>query len=245
MHHSKYPTAASKPTVVVADATLMDCQLVTDAIERHDRFRVIGKATSSSEIVATVRELQPKVVVISARLQDGTFAGLLALRGLRALSVPTRIVMLLDKDERELIVEAFLNNVRGVFCRIGSSQELRTCIQRVHDGQIWINNAQLEYIVEALMQAPALRGTNGRVATVLSKREERDCSTRGFGSVESRHLWQTRVKPTHGQKSFVPYLRESGYFHPYRTPALHLEITSKPSSSDRELGLDFPAQMSA
>jgi two-component system nitrate/nitrite response regulator NarL len=244
MHHSKYPTAASKPTVVVADATLMDCQLVTDAIERHDRFRVIGRATSSSEIVATVRELQPKVVVISARLQDGTFAGLLALRGLRALSVPTRIVMLLDKDERELIVEAFLNNVRGVFCRIGSSQELRTCIQRVHDGQIWINNAQLEYIVEALMQAPALRGTNGRVATVLSKREEEIAQLVALG-LSNRDISGKLELSQHTVKNHLSRIFEKVGISTRIELLLYILSHSKPSSSDRELGLDFPAQMSA
>ena len=80
--------------------------------------------------------------------------------------------MVLDNDERELVIEAFLNNARGIFCRLGSSGELRKCIQSVHNGEIWVNNAQLEYIVEALMQAPVRSATNGKATTVLSKREE-------------------------------------------------------------------------
>ena len=164
--------AAIKVTVLVAEATRMDCQLVSDAIESHNRFRVIGCATSSAGIISGVRKAQPKVVVISTRLQDGAFAGLLALRELRKLHARSRIIVLLDNDERELVVEAFLNNARGVFCRIGSSAELLKCIQSVHNGQIWVSNAQLEYIVEALMQTPALGGIDGRVMTLLSKREE-------------------------------------------------------------------------
>ena len=35
-----------------------------------------------------------------------------------------------------------------------------------------LNNTQIEYIVEELMQAPARAATNGKATTILSKREE-------------------------------------------------------------------------
>ena len=119
MFGSQGPTFPDKVTVLVADATPMDCQLVSEAIQRHNHFRVIDRVVSSSQTISAVRKAQPDVAVISARLQDGAFAGLLALRGLRAFPTRSRIVVVLDRDERELVVEAFLNNARGVFCRIG------------------------------------------------------------------------------------------------------------------------------
>jgi two-component system nitrate/nitrite response regulator NarL len=164
--------ASNKVTVLVADSTAMDCQLLSQAIQRHSYLRVTGQTSSSAETISAVSESQPDVAVISARLQDGAFAGLLALRGLRSLQTRSRIVLLLDKEEQELIVDAFLNNAPGIFCRMGSSGELRKCIQSVSEGEIWVNNSQLEYIVEALMQAPVRRLTSGRVTAVLSKREE-------------------------------------------------------------------------
>jgi DNA-binding NarL/FixJ family response regulator len=149
----------------------MDCQLVSDAIQRHGHFRVIGHVTSSTEVVAAVRDAQPDVAVISARLQDGTSAGLWALQGLRALHARSRIVMLLDKDERQTVVEAFLNGSRGIFCRMGSSGDLRKCIRSIHNGEIWISNTQIEYVVDALVQAPGLRMSRGTGENTLSKRE--------------------------------------------------------------------------
>jgi two-component system, NarL family, nitrate/nitrite response regulator NarL len=160
-----------KATVLVADATRMDCQLVSDAIQRHGHFRVIGQVTSSTEVVSAVRYAQPDVVVISARLQDGASAGLWALQGLRALHVRSRIVMLLDKDDRQMVVEAFLNGTRGIFCRIGSSGDLRKCIQSIHNGELWISNVQIEYVVDALVQGPGLRLSKGSDENALSKRE--------------------------------------------------------------------------
>ena len=172
MLHANRRPASNKVTVLVADSTVMDCQLLSEAIQRHNYLRVTGQTTTSAETISAVYETQPDVALISARLQDGAFAGLLALRGLRRLQTRSRIVFLLDQDESELVVNAFLNNAKGIFGRTGSSGELCKCIQSVAEGEIWVNNSQLEYIVAALMQAPARGLTSGRVTAVLSKREE-------------------------------------------------------------------------
>jgi DNA-binding NarL/FixJ family response regulator len=172
MLHTHGALSPAKVTVLVAGASPMECQLISEAIQRDNNLRVIGQAVSSSDTISAVRKAQPDVALISSRLQDGAFAGLAALRELRALRARSRVVMVFDNDERKLIVEAFLNKARGVFCRIGSSGELRKCIQIVHNGEIWVNSAQLEYIVDALSRAPALTSSNSKSPTALSKREE-------------------------------------------------------------------------
>jgi DNA-binding NarL/FixJ family response regulator len=168
MSRLKRGSSVKRATVLVANATPMDCQLVSDAIQQDKHFRVVGRATNSSEVVSAVHKLQPDVAVISARLQDGAVAGLLALRRLRGLQ--TRTVLLSDIDERELVIDAFLNNARGIFCRTGSSAELRKCVQSVHNGEIWASNSQMEYIVDALMKTPAPASSGVRAG--LTKREE-------------------------------------------------------------------------
>jgi two-component system, NarL family, nitrate/nitrite response regulator NarL len=162
--------SAQYPTVVVTDVSTMGCQLLAHTIESR-RCRVVGSATSSKKLIAAVCELRPDVAVISSQLQDGVFAGLLALRELRALRAPSRSIMLVDSDQSELVVEAFRNGARGIFCRTGATVELRKCVQCVYKGQIWANNTQLEHILKAVMQVPVPK--LARTATiVLSKREE-------------------------------------------------------------------------
>jgi two-component system, NarL family, nitrate/nitrite response regulator NarL len=156
-------------TVVIADGRSMDCQLLTDAIQRNSHIRVVGCATSCAELISAVRENQPDIAVVSTRLQDGDSAGLLALQELRALQPQTRVIMLLDEDKADLVVDAFRHGARGIFCRTGESAELRKCVQVVHDGQIWANNRQLEHIVGAVMQAPAPKFSKIKL---LTKREE-------------------------------------------------------------------------
>jgi DNA-binding NarL/FixJ family response regulator len=159
-------------TVVLADATRMGCQLLIDTIQRRNHFRVVGFATAREEVLSIVRKLQPDIAVISSRLQDGAFAGLLVLLELRALQMRPRGIMLLDDDQPKVVVQAFLNGARGIFCRTGVAAELRKCIQCVHKGQIWANNTHIEHVVEALTHAPVRGPAKTAVITALSKRED-------------------------------------------------------------------------
>jgi DNA-binding NarL/FixJ family response regulator len=159
-------------TIVLADSSRMGCQLLADTIQRRNHFRVVGSATTREEVISAVRKLHPDIAVISSRLQDGAFAGLLALLELHILQTRPRVIVLLDDDRQELVVEAFRNGARGIFCRTGVTTELRKCIQCVYEGQIWANNVHLEHIVEALMRAPVPGLAKTAVIRALSKREE-------------------------------------------------------------------------
>jgi DNA-binding NarL/FixJ family response regulator len=150
----------------------MGCQLLADTIQRRNHFRVVGSATTREEVISAVGKLHPDIAIISSRLQDGAFAGLIALLELHILQTPPRVIMLLDDDRQELVVEAFRNGARGIFCRTGVTTELRKCIQCVYEGQIWANNVHLEHIVEALMLAPVPGLAKTSVIRALSKREE-------------------------------------------------------------------------
>ncbi len=156
-------------TVVVADASRMCSQLLADTIQGHNDFRVVGSATTRSEVISGVSKLQPDIAVISSRLQDGALTGMQALRELRTLQTRPRVIMLLDDDQSELVVESFRNGARGIFCRTEMATQLRKCIQCVYQGQIWANNRESERVVEALIQAPA--PMLAKMAP-LSKREE-------------------------------------------------------------------------
>jgi DNA-binding NarL/FixJ family response regulator len=160
------------PTVVVADASWMECQMLANTIHRHNHFRVISSVTTRKEVIAAVSKLEPEIAVISSRLQDGAFAGLLVLQELRSLQPRPRAIVLLDDDQSELVVEAFRNGASGIFCRTGATTEFHKCLQCVYEGQIWANNTQVEHIVTALMSSPVTKLIKTTLITTLSEREE-------------------------------------------------------------------------
>ena len=96
----------------------MGCQLLADKIQRHSHLRVVRSATTREEIIARSK-LQPAIAVISSRLQDGKFAGLLALRELHTLQTRPRVIMLLDDDQPKLVVEAFRNGATESSAELG------------------------------------------------------------------------------------------------------------------------------
>lgn len=161
-----------KTRVLVAESSPMDCQLLVDVLERQRHFELIGSFFTSATVISAIREAEPDVALVSARLQDGICAGLTALRTVRAFEVRSRIVILLDSEERDTLVECFRWGARGVFHRTGSTKQLCKCITRVCQGQIWASNTAMKYIVEALAQPPSLGAFNPRSVEVLSPREQ-------------------------------------------------------------------------
>ena len=168
-------------TVLIAETSQMDCQLLADAIQRHGHLRVLACATRSSEVLSCVQTSRPDVAVISAKFAGGALSGLQLTRELHGLRLGIRIVVLIDTDEHELVVHAFRSGAKGVFCRTESSKQLGKCIEAVHQGQIWANSTQLERVVDALMQTPALSVMHSKVTAVLSKREEQVCQLAAAG----------------------------------------------------------------
>jgi DNA-binding NarL/FixJ family response regulator len=159
--------------VIVADANLMACGLVSAGLKRHSQFKVVGHATSAHQLLQLINDTAPEVALISSTLQDGIFSGLSVLAEIHSKYPEMRLVLLIDGSEPEVVVQAFRAGARGVFSRSeGHFEGLCKCIIRVHEGQIWAKTQQLQFIVNALAQAPTLRVVNADGANLLTKREE-------------------------------------------------------------------------
>ena len=97
--------------------------------------------------------------------------GFKILHQLRASESKTPTVMLLDSTERDLVVDAFRGGARGVFCRGYSFNALPKCIRRVHEGQIWVSNLELEFLLELVISLRPLKVQQTGGMTLLTPRE--------------------------------------------------------------------------
>jgi len=194
-------SAVGTSSVIVADANAMDCQLLARTISGRQHSRVVGWATDSLQATSLIREAQPDVALMSKRLSDGASAGLTALRVLRQTNVKTRIIMLLDDEDPQVIVEAFRHGARGIFCRTGAS-ELRKCIRCVQNGEIWASNSQVEYVVEALAHLPAITPASPKSNARLSRRERQVAELIADG-LSNREVSQQLALSEHTIKNYV------------------------------------------
>ena len=232
------PTKKETPTaLVVADYSNIDCQLLADAIRQHSGLRVVDHATSSEELVAKVCNHHPDVALISVRLRDGTKAGLDALRKLRALGMYCRSVILLDDNQRELVVEAFRSGARGVFSRNdGTPAELVKCAQCVRDGQIWVSNSGAEYLVEALAKTQPGRIRKPGTGSSLSKRELEISHLVGAG-LSNREIAETLGLSEHTVKNYLFRIFEKVGVSTRTELVLHILSNTKPPESEGKSAL--------
>jgi DNA-binding NarL/FixJ family response regulator len=161
-----------KKTAVVAQASQMDCQLLANAVERQCHLSIVACVVNSADVLGAVQQERPDLVVIGARLQDGAYAGLKVAKNLQKSKATSSILMLLDADDRELVVESFRCGAMGVFTRASSSRQLCECITAVLQGKVWATNTQMKYVVEALAQTQAPVRISSKRLRSLTKRED-------------------------------------------------------------------------
>ncbi len=157
-------------SVLVADSTPLTARLIADAL-RRDRALAI-QDTNGSSVLAAATALKPNITVLSENLEGTAGRGFAILRELRTAVPSTRTIMLLDSAERDLVVEAFRSGARGVFSRNDPLKMLTKCVHKVNEGQLWVCSTQLEFLLEALADAPATGLVDTQGAKLLSKREE-------------------------------------------------------------------------
>ena len=138
--------------VLAADNTSMNTQLLVETLGRDGQFNVASPASKESEILAVLKRERSQVALISARQGADSRGGFGLSREICATSPSTRVIMLLDSSERTPVVEAFRAGARGVFCRTESLKLLAKSIRCVHDGQIWANSSELQFLLESMAE---------------------------------------------------------------------------------------------
>ncbi len=171
--HESGQSSNGRIRVGIAEATRMSGQLIAGALKRcRNNFDVLAFASNSTDAFRELQEYRAHVAVISAELQDGPFTGFKVLHQLRASESKTAAVMLLDFDERDLVIDAFRDGARGIFCRGQSFKALPKCIRTVHQGQIWVSNDELQFLLELITNLRPIQVAKPRALTLLTQREQ-------------------------------------------------------------------------
>ncbi len=170
MSHAVFPPPQPEPIrVIIADSSRMGNQLLSSALSRDHRFKVVGLAATSSELAEELSRCCD-VVLIAADFEK-LGGGLEATKALLGLHPDLKVVLLLYQLEADKVVAAFRSGARGVFGRNEHLDQLRRCIACVHAGQIWAGAGELNYVLQAFQQAIPPKIVNGDGLPLLSDRE--------------------------------------------------------------------------
>lgn len=157
--------------VFIVGATRMSSQLIAGALKRYrNNFNVCALTGGSNEAFRELKNYHAHVAVISAELEDRPCTGFKVPYQLRASKLRIPVVMLLDSAKRDLAVDTFQGGARGIYCRDRSFNAFPKCIRCVYEGQIWVSNDELEFLLDVLNNLNISRINIGRM-TLRTPRE--------------------------------------------------------------------------
>jgi len=168
-------SAATSQTlsVLIADSSRMQAQLLTRALRRHSEFRISTTAMEAAAILQAVTVKRPSIAVAALNPSLTVAENLMILRHFHLSHPEIPKILLVDTCDREVVVSAFRSGVRGIFSISDANLRLLCkCLLRVAAGQIWANAQQLNYLMELISEVPSLRVLNSLGKSLLTPREE-------------------------------------------------------------------------
>jgi two-component system, NarL family, nitrate/nitrite response regulator NarL len=141
--------SSDKLRVLAADSTSMNTQLLAEALAKNEQFHVIEAASNEDAVLQVAEREKPHIVLLGSKLgHDGQAFELI--RRLRSQASSPRIIVMLDRSEPAMVVQAFRAGAHGIFCRTEPLRLLTKCIECVNAGQVWASSSELHFLLEAL-----------------------------------------------------------------------------------------------
>jgi len=173
---------ASAIRVILADSQAIYRVGMKKVFALEDDIRVVAQAETLQNLYAALVHFPTDIVVLEGHLMTGTFDAIPEL--VRRAPQAKLIVQVSESDEANT-VELYRRGVRGVVPRSISPDLLIKCVRKIADGETWIDNQSVSWVIEAY-RAQATTLTSPRTQPKLSKKELAiiGCITRGMRNKE-------------------------------------------------------------
>lgn len=168
--------------VILADSQAIYRVGMKKIFALEDDIRVVAQVETLSNLYAALERYPTDVVVLEGQLISGTIDAVPEL--VRQAPQAKLIVQVSEADEANT-VELYRRGVRGVVPRSISPDLLVKCVRKIADGETWIDNQSISWVIEAY-RSQATMLTNPRVQPKLSRKELAiiSCITRGMRNKE-------------------------------------------------------------
>ncbi|WP_411084400.1 response regulator [Streptomyces sp. cmx-18-6] len=135
-------------------------------LEIQDDIEVVGEASDGAEGIARTEELRPDVVLMDIKM-PGT-DGIEALRRLRELDNPARILIVTSFTEQRTVVPALRAGASGYVYKDVDPDALAGAIRSVHAGHVLLQPE----VAGALLAQDDAGGGTGRGSTLTERERE-------------------------------------------------------------------------
>lgn len=154
--------------VIIADDHHLVRQGLGALLAEANDITVIGEAATGDEAVSLVTSLKPDVVVMDVSMPR--LDGWQATERIKALDLPTQIVILSMHSDATLVQQLLQRGVRGYLLKRSVSDELLLAIRAASRGEVYLSPAISDSVISILM-APPTDNPPQNMADLLTPRE--------------------------------------------------------------------------
>ncbi len=163
------PESARKISVVIVEDHELMRDGIRSSIEVGDRFSVVGEAGDGKEAIELVTRINPDVVIMDIGLPN--IDGIEATRQLRELAPQVKVIMLTSHRAENEVFASFCSGASGYCLKESASKLLKTALDSVADGAIWLDPHIAGFVVEAFSLAGKNTSSQNSQENPLSERE--------------------------------------------------------------------------
>jgi DNA-binding NarL/FixJ family response regulator len=151
---------------------------------------VAGTARDCDSALAMAAEVLPDVILLDIDL--GGTCSLDIMPRLLASSNGARVLVLSGTRDRELLDRAVMLGARGVVSKDEPAEMVLKAIEKVHEGELWLDGAMLSRVFEAMRNPQATRRQDPDMDKIaqLTAKERRICSLIATGGAVNKALAQ-------------------------------------------------------
>lgn len=195
----------SKIRILIRSPRNLSSESLKAAIGSHERFESVQLAETDDEMLDELEHNNILLMVFDPRDSLEKLTSILERIRLRKLNV--RVIVLMEQRDRDLVIRAFNRGARGVLCpRSSGLEDLWKCIAKVHEGQIWANSEELEWVMSAFENRLDVHKpkplVNALGTKLLSKREE-DVVELLVDGMQNREIAQMLGLSEHTVKNYL------------------------------------------
>lgn len=137
---------------------------------------VVGTARDCDSALAIADEVIPDVILLDLDL--GGTSSLDIMPRLLASAPHARVLVLSGTRERELLDKAVMLGARGVVSKDEPAETVLKAIEKVHEGELWLDSVMLTRVFDAMRNPQATRRQDPDMEKIaqLTAKERRICS---------------------------------------------------------------------